>query len=175
MKYIWILFLSSICAAQVVTLGPLSTPAIDPTSCTTAANQTSVCFASDGVHVSIVGAPYGGALCDSTNPACRGPQGSPGVQGPQGVQGSQGTTGATGPAGGTGPQGPPGQDGPSGATGPSGPQGAVGPAGPQGSQGPPGVIKGSVLTGTITCQPQSGGSIPKGFTSACTFTITSIQ
>ena len=163
MKYIFLLFLSTICAAQVVTVGPFTGPAIDPSQCTTTANQTSVCFATDGVHVSIVGNPYGGALCDSSNPACKGPQG---------VQGTPGADGATGPAGPTGSQGPVGQPGPA---GPTGPQGAVGPAGPQGSQGPPGVVKGSVVAGTLTCAPQAGGSIPKGFTTTCTFTVTSVQ
>lgn len=59
-----------------------------------------------------------------------------------------------------GAQGPP---GPAGAQGVTGLTGAQGIQGIQGIQGPPGVIKGSILTGTLSCS------------STCTFTVTGIQ
>jgi hypothetical protein len=54
--------------------------------------------------------------------------------------------------------------------GPQGIQGPVGPVGPMGLTGPPGVIVGSTVTasGSMTCAPARGYSVPSGFT--CTFT-----
>jgi hypothetical protein len=37
------------------------------------------------------------------------------------------------------------------------------------------VIVGSVLTGTLSCQPDKGHTIGTGFTATCTFTITGIK
>jgi hypothetical protein len=61
-----------------------------------------------------------------------------------------------------------------------GAQGVPGPPGIQGIQGVPGIAVGDVIGGTVTltCGPDIGGTIPKGFTSLCTFsnfTITSLS
>jgi hypothetical protein len=116
-----ILFLASFVSAQVIYLGPLNGPAIDPSQCVVSPNgQTGICGASDGVHISIAGAPFGPPLP---------------VSGPQGPAGAQG---------------PPGPSGSTGAAGPAGPAGAQGPTGQAGAQGPPGVAAGYTITGTCT-------------------------
>lgn len=89
------LFLAGAASAQEVWLGPLITP--DKCIPDKVNNYTVMCHATDGVHVSLGGQPFGGALCDSTNPACKGPKGDQGVPGkdsqvpgPQGIQGVPG-------------------------------------------------------------------------------------
>jgi Collagen triple helix repeat (20 copies) len=158
--------------AQILFLGPFASSPIDPSQCKPdPQGQTGMCFASDGVHISIAGAPYGPPLPVS------GPMGPPGPAGPQG---DSGAIGPAGPAGPPGPQGSIGPTGPQGITGPPGPSGAGGPQGPQGPQGstgpqgPPGVVNGSVVNGTLKCQP-SKGTVQSGFTSPCQFTVTSVQ
>lgn len=122
--------------AQQVTLGPL----VDVSKCTPdPSGQTSLCFAADGVHVSLGGRPFGPPLPTEGPP---GPQGNPGPPGPQG---DKGWTGDQGPLGPVGPVGPP---------GPQGVQGIVGPPPP--------------ANFTLTCLPTSG-SVPKGFTATCTW------
>lgn len=96
LRFACLLFVLSLAAsAQVLYFGPFKAPPIDPSQCTpdTQNGQTGVCFASDGVHVSIAGNPFGGALCDSSNPACKGPQGDPGKDGAVGPAGPQGSPG----------------------------------------------------------------------------------
>src|SRR5882757_6286848 len=113
-RLVWCWTLSGligIAAAQTITVGPIGGPPIDPSQCIPTDNQTSLCFAKDGVHVSLSGAPFGPPL----------PQGQPGSQGPAGPQG---VDGLPGPKGDTGSQGP------------SGPQGSQGVAGIQGVPGP---------------------------------------
>lgn len=78
-------------AAQILTLGPLVTP----DKCVPDPVLTSMCFATDGAHVSFGGQPFTGPL-----PA----------QGPKGDKGDPGKDGATGPQGVPGIQGIPGKD-----------------------------------------------------------------
>lgn len=93
----FVLLLSCFAGAQQITLGPFNQPPVDPKNCVVDKNgQTTMCFAKDGVHVSIAGQSFGGSLCDSTNPACQGPQGDPGVKGDKGDQGIQGIQGIQG-------------------------------------------------------------------------------
>jgi hypothetical protein len=112
--------------------------------CVTHNTDSIVCFALDGVAVSIQGA----AFVNVTPP-----------QGPQGVPGPAGPQGATGPAGADGTPGP---QGPAGATG------ATGATGPTGPQGPPGIANGSTFT--LTCKPELGHTIGSGFSTVCTIT-----
>lgn len=105
--------LAAIGHAQIISVGPLTGGPINPSQCVAVPQQTAMCFASDGVHVSIAGAPF------------------------------------------------------------SGPLPASGPQGPQGPPGPPLAI-GTKINGVLTCGA-SGGSIPKGFTATCTFTVSGIQ
>jgi hypothetical protein len=141
-KLLFLLFLLSPFAfSQELTIGPL----VDVSKCTPdiVSGLTKVCFAADGVHVSLGGRPYGPPLPDPGPP---GPEGPPG---PQGLQGNQGFTGDSGPTGPIGPAGP---------AGPQGVQGIIGPPGPP----PPNPFH-------LSCQPGLG-SIPKGFTNlVCTW------
>jgi len=53
----------SAASAQMLYIGPLNQPPIDPSKCVPSPDgQTAVCFANDGVHVSIAGAPFGPPL-----------------------------------------------------------------------------------------------------------------
>ena len=84
MKTLFLVFaLSLTAAAQTISIGPL----VDASLCKPVPNQTGLCFASDGVHVSLGGAPFGPPL----------PQGVKGDPGPQGPPGPPGTSGASMP------------------------------------------------------------------------------
>lgn len=80
--------------AQQITIGPLVTP----DKCVPIPGLTTACMATDGIHVSFGGKPFGGALCDSTNPACIGPKGDKGDPG-VGVKGDKGDKGDDGAQG----------------------------------------------------------------------------
>jgi hypothetical protein len=151
---------AGVARAQVIYLGPLSGPPIDPSQCKPSPEgQSGLCGASDGVHMSIAGQPFGGALCDSTSPNCKGPQGDS-------ITISIGQTITLAP-------------GSSATVNTSGSQGTKVvlnfgiPAGAPGATGPAGIVVGDILSGTATgagsmfCQPVANASVPKGFT--CNF------
>ena len=63
MKYaLLILLLSASLSAQTFFSGPLTGGPIAPSQCATEANTTGLCFTSNGVYVSIAGAPFTGPL-----------------------------------------------------------------------------------------------------------------
>lgn len=158
-KLLFFLLLAGIASAQIIVVGPMNQPPVDPSLCQVDKNgQTSICFAKDGVHVSIAGQPYGGALCDSSNPSCKGPAGVNGSTPVFNI--GEVNTVVNQPA-------------------------SVWVTGdplnlslnfniPQGPQGSPGVIVGNVLNGTLKCA-KGQGTVQAGFTDLCTFTITGIQ
>lgn len=59
--------------------------------------------------------------------------------------------------------------------GPAGQNGKDGNTGAMGPTGPPGVVIGQTLSGMLNCQGQKGKSIPSGFTTPCTFKVSSIK
>jgi len=97
-------------AAQIIYLGPMQGGPIDPSLCVPdqVAHQTGLCFANDGVHVSIAGAPFGNPL------PLKGDKGDPGIAGNNGVDGKDGQAGIVGPPGMDGKDGQPGAAGPPG-------------------------------------------------------------
>lgn len=150
-RLIFFLLLSTFGFGQVMYIGPLNSPAIDPSSCIPSnQGQTGLCFASDGVHVSIAGQPFGAPLPAS---------GPPGLNAT--ITLGSVTSGVS-----------------AGITNTGTPQNAVLnfvlPQGPPGT----GFSKGTILTytKTETCGG-STGTIKSGYTNTCTgtLTITSIQ
>lgn len=92
MRIVVLLVLTGSVFAQILTLGPMGAPAIDPSKCKPVDQQTSLCFATDGVHVSLVGEPFGPPLPQGQK-GDKGDIGTQGVVGPQGAQGIQGNPG----------------------------------------------------------------------------------
>lgn len=150
-RLIFFLLLSTFGFGQVMYIGPLNSPAIDPSSCIPSnQGQTGLCFASDGVHVSIAGQPFGAPLPAS---------GPPGLNAT--ITLGSVTSGVS-----------------AGITNTGTPQNAV--LNFVLPQGPPGLIKGNTVLGggSLTCAPQKGSTVASGFIcnfTNLTFLVTSIQ
>lgn len=155
-----VLLLAAAACAQTITLGPLVN---DVTGCKQDPVLTSLCFAKNVVYVSFGGGQFVAM-----------PQGQPGKDGKDGKDGQAATIGISGVN-----NAPPGSLPQVQNLGT--PQQAMfyftipqGEKGDKGDQGAPGVVVGSVLSGTLTCQP-SRGTISAGFTSSCTFTVAGVK